>query len=236
MVFDPDAVSYDALLKRFWEAHDPTQGMRQGNDVGTQYRSGIYTTSAARQNAALASRDRYQTEPERQRFRRDHHRDRRGSRLLLRRAVPPAVPRQEPERLLRHRRHRGVVPHRCDLGRLTPDDPDRPAGHRRDRGHLPAGARVRRAVGSAEGSLAATTAPRPRPRQGQSVGRGAARTVSEKTTQSDILPTQRCRGATGEAEKAIPRQARQRTVRCTGQNLPHRSAPADLATNSLVTC
>jgi peptide-methionine (S)-S-oxide reductase len=60
VAFDPDKVSYDTLLKIFWEAHDPTQGMRQGNDVGTQYRSGIYTTSAAQQSAALASRDRYQ--------------------------------------------------------------------------------------------------------------------------------------------------------------------------------
>jgi len=62
VVFDPQQVSYERLLKAFWEAHDPTQGMRQGNDVGTQYRSGIYTYSAAQQQAALASRDRYQRE------------------------------------------------------------------------------------------------------------------------------------------------------------------------------
>src|SRR5690349_10223169 len=54
-VFDPEQTSYDALLKLFWEGHDPTQGMRQGNDVGTQYRSAVYTTSAAQREAADAS-------------------------------------------------------------------------------------------------------------------------------------------------------------------------------------
>jgi peptide-methionine (S)-S-oxide reductase len=59
VVFDPEQISYPELLKVFWEGHDPTQGMRQGNDVGTQYRSAIYTTSDAQQAAAEASRDRY---------------------------------------------------------------------------------------------------------------------------------------------------------------------------------
>ncbi|WP_374656380.1 peptide-methionine (S)-S-oxide reductase MsrA [Dongia sp.] len=59
MVFDPARVSYETLLKTFWESHNPTQGMRQGNDVGTQYRSAIYTHSTAQQDAALASRDAY---------------------------------------------------------------------------------------------------------------------------------------------------------------------------------
>ena len=60
VVYDPTKVSYAELLKRFWEAHDPTQGMRQGNDVGTQYRSGIYVFSDAQRRQAEASRDAYQ--------------------------------------------------------------------------------------------------------------------------------------------------------------------------------
>jgi peptide-methionine (S)-S-oxide reductase len=59
VVFDPAVISYDRLLTLFWEGHDPTQGMRQGNDVGTQYRSGIYTYGDAQQEAAAASRDQY---------------------------------------------------------------------------------------------------------------------------------------------------------------------------------
>ena len=59
VVFDPEVVSYDALLRLFWENHDPTQGMRQGNDVGTQYRSPVYWTSEAQRDAALGSREAY---------------------------------------------------------------------------------------------------------------------------------------------------------------------------------
>jgi len=55
VVFDPTKISYEDLLRTFWEGHDPTQGMRQGNDVGTQYRSGVYTHSDAQQEAAEAS-------------------------------------------------------------------------------------------------------------------------------------------------------------------------------------
>jgi peptide-methionine (S)-S-oxide reductase len=60
VVFDPKVISYEELLKVFWEGHDPTQGMRQGNDVGTQYRSAVYTFSDAQREAAEASRARYQ--------------------------------------------------------------------------------------------------------------------------------------------------------------------------------
>jgi peptide-methionine (S)-S-oxide reductase len=59
-VFDPKVITYEAILKAFWEAHDPTQGNRQGNDIGTQYRSVVYTTTPEQQVAALASRAAYE--------------------------------------------------------------------------------------------------------------------------------------------------------------------------------
>ncbi len=62
VVFDPDVIGYDELLRVFWENHDPTQGMRQGNDVGTQYRSAIYTFNDAQQKAARQSLDAYASE------------------------------------------------------------------------------------------------------------------------------------------------------------------------------
>lgn len=60
VVYEPESVPYERLLQLFWQSHDPTQGMRQGNDVGTQYRSGVYTYDAAQQEAAEASREAYQ--------------------------------------------------------------------------------------------------------------------------------------------------------------------------------
>jgi len=62
VVFDPQKISYESLLRVFWEEHNPTQGMRQGNDVGSQYRSAIYTTTAEQATIAAASREAYQAE------------------------------------------------------------------------------------------------------------------------------------------------------------------------------
>ena len=78
VAFDPAATSYEEMLKLFWEGHDPTQGMRQGNDVGTQYRSAIYWQNEAQRTAAEASREAYQQVLTRSRPRRDHDRDRSG--------------------------------------------------------------------------------------------------------------------------------------------------------------
>ena len=68
VVYDPKVVSYDRLLKSFWEGHDPTQGMRQGNDAGTQYRSGIYTTTDPQAAAARASKAAFGRELEKARL------------------------------------------------------------------------------------------------------------------------------------------------------------------------
>ena len=75
VVYDPHKVSYETLLKMFWESHDPTQGMRQGNDVGTQYRSGIYVYDAEQRAAAEASLQRVRAAAEARRPRRDHDGD-----------------------------------------------------------------------------------------------------------------------------------------------------------------
>ena len=69
VVFDPKQTSYEKLLKTFWEAHDPTQGMRQGNDVGTQYRSVVYVFSPEQRQAAERTRERYQEELRQRGFR-----------------------------------------------------------------------------------------------------------------------------------------------------------------------
>src|SRR5665647_3499621 len=68
VVYDPKKISYEALLKTFWEGHDPTQGMRQGNDVGTQYRSGIYAFTAEQKKAAEASKAMYEQELKAKRY------------------------------------------------------------------------------------------------------------------------------------------------------------------------
>ena len=109
----PRRSRYDALLKVFWEGHDPTQGMRQGNDVGTQYRSAIYVDGdeqprrraslarcATRRALSAAGNGEITTEIAA------------GRPVLLRRGLPPAVPAQEPERLLRARRDGRQLPDR----------------------------------------------------------------------------------------------------------------------------
>ncbi len=68
VIYDPKKISYESLLKAFWESHDPTQGMRQGNDVGTQYRSGIYTFTPAQRQAAEVSKAMYQKELDKKRY------------------------------------------------------------------------------------------------------------------------------------------------------------------------
>ena len=68
VVYDPSKFTFEALLKVFWESHDPTQGMRQGNDIGTQYRSCIYCETPEQKVVALASKDVFQKELERQKY------------------------------------------------------------------------------------------------------------------------------------------------------------------------
>ena len=115
VVFDPDVVSYERLLQTFWEEHDPTQGMRQGNDVGSQYRSAIFVTDPGQQAVIDASHAVFQerlTAAGYGEITSEVAPPRPVLGFLLCRAVSPAVPRQEPERVLRCRRHRCELPHR----------------------------------------------------------------------------------------------------------------------------
>ena len=112
VVYDPKKISYEELLKTFWENHNPTQGMRQGNDVGTQYRSGIYVFNAAQRKAAEASKAMYEKALERQALWPDHDRNHRRAGILFRRGLSPAISRPESDGLLRARRDRRVLPDR----------------------------------------------------------------------------------------------------------------------------
>ncbi len=112
VVFDPAVVSFADLVKTFFEVHDPTQGFRQGNDVGTQYRSAIYFTSPEQEQTARELTARLRQGAGHPPPRRHHHRDPPGRRdaVLLRRGPAPAVPREEPVRLPLPRQHRREVP------------------------------------------------------------------------------------------------------------------------------
>ena len=156
VVFDPAADHLRAsCCSVFWESHDPTQGMRQGNDVGTQYRSAIYYDRRRRSaRRPRRSRDAYQERLTAAGLRRDHHRDRARRPVLLRRGLPPAVPGQEPERLLRPRRHRRELPGRPGGGQVGLD---------RSVGRWSGGAGVRAARTTALNVRATRTPAPPRP-------------------------------------------------------------------------
>ncbi len=117
VVYDPREVSYDKLLAVFWENHDPTQGMRQGNDLGTPVPLGDLHVRCRPGRLRRGVTHRVPGAAREGRPRRDHDRDPRGAGVLLRRGLPPAVPGQEPGRLLRPRRDRGVVSDRARAGR-----------------------------------------------------------------------------------------------------------------------
>ena len=112
VVYDPAKVSLEDLLKVFWTIHDPTQGYRQANDVGTQYRSAVYWTTPEQRDVILATKATYQAAIDAVGLRRHHHgrRARGGAPVLLRRGLPPAVPLQEPARLRLPLEHRGPLP------------------------------------------------------------------------------------------------------------------------------
>ena len=118
VVFDPRKISYDQLLKTFWESHNPTQGMRQGNDVGTQYRSAIYTFSDAQRKAADASKAAYQKALAAKGLGTITTEIAPAGRILFRRGLSSAISGQESGRLLRAWRHRGVVSDRRRRQRL----------------------------------------------------------------------------------------------------------------------
>ena len=121
VVFDPKKISYEKLLKIFWESHNPTQGMRQGNDVGTQYRSAIYTFDEAQAKAVDESKGLVSESAVRQGHRNDHDRDRADRAVLFRGRLSPAISGEESRRLLRSRRHRRDLSDRGWRGGLIAD-------------------------------------------------------------------------------------------------------------------
>ena len=112
VVFDPNVIRYDELLKVFWENHDPTQGMRQGNDVGTQYRSGIYYYDASEGRTAEASRDAFEKELAAARFGPITTEILPAPEFYYAEDYHQQYLAKNPERLLRPRRHRRQLPDR----------------------------------------------------------------------------------------------------------------------------
>ena len=207
-MFDPAVVSYETILTAFWEGHDPTQGMRQGNDVGTQYRSGVYTYSEEQRASAEASRDAYQerltaaghgeitTEIEPRR------------RVLLRRGLPPAVPREGAQRLLRPRRHRRELPDR------TPGLAQGPCAAPPRRRVIPAAAH-RRLRRNARASTISRTRPRTWPRRGRT-SRMWRRTVAGDVAQDakEVADAAKGEGSlTDKAKAAVRRREGSREAR-----------------------
>ena len=123
VVFDPKKISYDTLLKVFWENHDPTQGMRQGNDAGTQYRSGIYFFDDAQRDAALRSRDLFQEQLSKRRFGAITTEILPAPEFYYAEDYHQQYPVEEPRRLLRTRRHGCDLPRRCRRGSLIKHPP-----------------------------------------------------------------------------------------------------------------
>ena len=153
VVFDPTQISYEQLLGAFFEGHDPTQGMRQGNDVGTQYRSAVYTTTPEQAELAEVVAARFAGVLGVGGPGEGHDRDRTRRGLLLRRALPPAVSRGEPRWILRPGRDRYLVS-RGPGRRLRGPSPRRP-------GRLVPGTPNVRAGGSAPGSALERTSAQP---------------------------------------------------------------------------
>ncbi len=123
VAFDIAATSFQELLRLFWEGHDPTQGMRQGNDVGSQYRSAIYWQDESQRISAVASRDAYQqvlTAAGYGAITTEIEPGGPAHPFLLRRGLPPAVPREEPRRVLRIGRHRSQLSRGPRRERLRP--------------------------------------------------------------------------------------------------------------------